>query len=60
MKRVDDFRLRFGKQELEEAMMAYDKYVICIDKTPDEFQAVLVSLLKKAIKAYEGRGPDLR
>lgn len=41
-------------------MKAYDKYVICIDKTPDEFQASLVSLLNKAIKAYENRGPQLR
>ena len=41
-------------------MKMYDKYVICIDKTPDEFQASLVSLLTKAIKAYENRGPQLR
>ena len=38
----------------------YDKYIICIDKTPDEFEAALVSLLTKAIKAYESRGPQLR
>ena len=41
-------------------MKAYDKYVICIDKTPDEFHTSLVSLLNKAIKAYENRGPQLR
>jgi len=41
-------------------MKAYDKYVICIDKTPEEFQASLFSLLNKAIKAYEDRGPNLR
>ena len=41
-------------------MKAYDKYVICIDKTPEEFQASLVSLLNKAVKAYENRGPQLR
>ncbi len=41
-------------------MKAYDKYVICIDKTPDEFEMSLVSLLTKAIKAYESRGPQLR
>src|SRR5262245_52898711 len=41
-------------------MKAYDKYVICIDKTPDEFKASLTSLLNKAIKAYEDRGPQLR
>ena len=46
--------------ELVEAMRAYDKYVICIDKTPEEFEASLVSLVNKAIKAYESRGPQLR
>ncbi len=48
------------KQEIAEAMKAYDKYVICVDKTPDEFHASLLSLLAKAIKAYESRGPNLR
>jgi hypothetical protein len=47
-------------QEIAEAMKAYDKYVICIDKTPEEFHASLVSLLNKAMKAYENRGPHLR
>jgi len=49
----------FG-QELLEAMKMYDKYVICLDKTPEEFQATVISLLNKAIKAYETRGPHLR
>jgi hypothetical protein len=47
-------------QEIAEAMKAYDKYIICINKTPDEFETALTSLLNKAIKAYEGRGSDLR
>jgi hypothetical protein len=47
-------------QEIAEAMKAYEKYIVCINKTPEEFQAALISLLNKAIKAYEGRGPDLR
>ena len=46
--------------EIAEAMKAYDKYIICLDKTPDEFETALKSLLNKAIKAYESRGPDLR
>ncbi len=41
-------------------MRAYDKYVICIDKTPEDFEASLISLINKAIKAYESRGPQLR
>jgi hypothetical protein len=46
--------------EVAEAMHMYDKYIICIDKTPESFQEALVSLLSKAIKAYESRGPHLR
>jgi hypothetical protein len=48
------------RQEITDAMKAYDRYIICIDKTPEDFQASLVSLLNKAIKAYESRGPQLR
>jgi hypothetical protein len=48
------------KQEIAEAMKAYEKYVICIDKTPEDFEASLSSLLVKAIKAFESRGPNLR
>jgi hypothetical protein len=45
---------------MADALKAYDKFVICIDKTPQEFEAALVSLINKAIKAYENRGPNLR
>jgi len=45
---------------MAEAMRTYDRYVVCIDKTPEEFEAALASLLVKAIKAYETRGPQLR
>ena len=48
------------KPEIAEAMKAYEKYVVCINKTPEEFEEALISLLNKAIKAYEGRGPELR
>jgi hypothetical protein len=48
------------KLEIAEAMKAYEKYVICIDKVPEEFHTSLTSLLNKAIKAYESRGPHLR
>ncbi len=46
--------------EIAAAMKSYDRYVVCVDKTPDDFQAALISLLHKAIKAYETRGPNLR
>jgi hypothetical protein len=45
---------------MAQAMKAYDSYVINIDKIPEEFEAALVSLMTKAIKAYETRGPQLR
>ena len=48
------------RSEVAKALKAYEKYVICIDKTPEQFEEALVSLLDKAIKAYENRGPHLR
>jgi hypothetical protein len=48
------------KREIAAAVKAYDQYVICIDKTPDEFETSLASLMAKAIKAYENRGEGLR
>jgi hypothetical protein len=48
------------KREIAAAVKAYDQYVICIHKTPDEFEASLTSLMAKAIKAYESRGEGLR
>ncbi len=41
-------------------MAAYEKYIVCINKTPEDFKDTLNSLLSKAIKAYQGRGPELR
>jgi len=46
--------------ELEEALRNYDKYVVCLDKAPEDCRASLVSLLNKAIAAYEKRAPELR
>jgi hypothetical protein len=48
------------KREISEALKAYDKYVVCLHKTPEEFEATLESLLNKAIKAYQSRSPELR
>jgi hypothetical protein len=45
---------------MTEALRVYENYIVCLGKTPDEFQQALVSLLNKAIKAYEARGPQLR
>jgi cobalamin biosynthesis protein CbiD len=48
------------RREISAAARNYDKFVICIDKTPEDFEASLSSLLAKAIKAYESRGEGLR
>jgi hypothetical protein len=48
------------KREIAEALKAYQKYIVCIDKVPEQFEDSLVSLLNKAIRAYENRGPHLR
>ena len=48
------------RPEITEALRVYDRYVICVDKTPDDFEGALTSLLNKAIRAYETRGPQLR
>jgi hypothetical protein len=52
---VDSF-----KQEIADAVKTYDKFIVCLDKTPEECEASLRSLMEKAIKAYENRGPHLR
>ena len=48
------------KQEMAEAVKAYDKFIVCLDKTPEDCEASVRSLMEKAIKAYENRGPHLR
>lgn len=48
------------KQEISEAVKSFEKYIVCIDKTVDECHASLVSLMEKAVKAYQNRGPNLR
>ena len=52
---VEDFQ-----HEIEVAARNYDKFVVCLDKTPEEFLHSLQSLTRKAITAYETRAPGLR
>jgi hypothetical protein len=46
--------------EIAEALKVYRDYVVCIDKTPEDFEASLHSLMAKAVRAFESRGPQLR
>src|SRR5262245_11362578 len=48
------------KKEISEATKAYDKFIVCLGKSPEEFEAALASLMQKAIKVYENRGPGMR
>ena len=48
------------KKEIAAAVRAYEKYVICLDKTPEDFEAAMSSLMHKALAAYEQRGPGMR
>ncbi len=48
------------QDELNAALRAYDRHVVCLEKTPEEARASLESLLRKAIKAYQERAPGLR
>jgi hypothetical protein len=48
------------KPEIDEAVSNYDRYVVCLHKTPAEFEASLTSLLQKAIRAFNTRAAGLR
>jgi len=48
------------KREIAAAVKNYDRFVICLNKTPDEFEASLTSLIQKAIKAFESRASGMR
>ena len=52
---VDTFQ-----REVDEAVENYDRYVVCLEKTPEQFEASLVSLLQKAIRAFETRAAGMR
>ncbi len=48
------------EKEIAIALRHYDKYVVCIEKTPDELQKSLQSLVAKAINAFAHRPAGLR
>ncbi len=55
-----DLTVEMFEPEIVEAIKTYDKFIVCLDKTPEACQAALVSLMDKAIKAYASRGANLR
>ncbi len=48
------------KPEIAEALKTFDKYIVCLEKAPDDCEVSLQSLVEKAINAYVNRGPNLR
>ena len=48
------------KPEIAAAFQAYEKFIVCLDKTPEQFLESLQSMVAKAIRAFEDRGPNLR
>lgn len=48
------------KKETSAALKAFDKFIVCLEKSPEEFEVALNSLLAKAITAYENRAPGMR
>ncbi len=52
---VDTFR-----SEIAAALRAYERHIVCLEKTPEQCQAALRSLVEKAIHEYVHRAPGLR
>ncbi|TAK93591.1 MAG: hypothetical protein EPO07_17910 [Verrucomicrobia bacterium] len=48
------------QSEISAAISAFDKYIICLGKSREDFEAALGSLMLKAINAYENRPPGMR
>ena len=46
--------------EIDAAVKSFDLHVVCLDKSPEDCQASLESLLVKAMRAYESRGEGMR
>jgi hypothetical protein len=55
-----DLTVETFEAEILEALTAFDKFIVCLDKPPQDCKESLVSLMEKAIKAYLSRGPHLR
>ena len=55
-----DLQTEDFQPEIAAAVKNYDKFVVCMEKTPDEFLKSLQSLMAKAITAFQNRAPGLR
>ncbi len=48
------------EKEVSDAVSAFDRHIVCLDKSPDECRSSLDSLLQKALDAYANREIGLR
>jgi hypothetical protein len=55
-----DLTVDMFKTEIAEALKNFDKYIVCLEKAPQDCEVSLQSLVEKAINAYSSRGPNLR
>jgi hypothetical protein len=55
-----DLTVETFQAEISEALKNYDKFIVCLDKAPEDCKDALTSLMDKAIRAYVSRGPHLR
>ena len=46
--------------EMRAALANFDRHVVCLEKVPDDCETSLRSLMEKALKAFQNRGPELR
>ena len=47
-----DLTVETFEGEILEALKNFDKFIVCLDKTPEDCKEALVSLMDKAIRAY--------
>ena len=48
------------KKEIATAVKNYDKFIVCLEKSPEEFEVSMKSLMEKAINAYMNRAEGMR
>lgn len=48
------------KKEIAAAVKAFEKFIVCLEKSPEEFETSMKSLMEKAINAYQNRAPGMR
>lgn len=48
------------ESEVGAAIASFERHVVCLEKTPEEFADSVRRLIEKSIDAYESRGPGLR